>query len=187
MNFVPIQEDALPVNGQAMRHGADSALHVKFFARGEYDRLRSELEERDIFSETDIREFVSIGMPGGDTVVREATAQDKRRFSTQYRAFKTQEGQAQGIDVAELGLTRTQVQRLEVLNVFTVEQLAAVHEGVIAQMGPGGHDLVARAKRFLEKQPVDSSEIDALKAQNAEMQKLLLALSDQLKELKGKK
>jgi hypothetical protein len=92
-----------------------------------------------------------------------------------------------GTDAAELGLTKTQLQRLEGLNIYTAEQLAVVSDSVIQQMGPGGHDMVARAKRFVAVQPVDPSEIEALKAQNAEMQKLLLEVTAQLKELKGRK
>jgi hypothetical protein len=185
--YAPIVENKLPQNGQRMTHGDDSGLHVRFYTKGKYDTLRSREEERDVYDETVQLEYIAISIPGGDVLHRVATPADKKRFNEIYRNFKADNGEMPGTDAAELGLTKTQLQRLEGLNIYTAEQLAAVSDSVIQQMGPGGHDMVARAKRFVAVQPVDPSEIEALKAQNKQMQDLLIEVTAQLKELKGKK
>lgn len=185
--YAPIIENKLPQNGQRMSHGDDSSLHVHFYVKGKYDTLRSREEGRDVWDESKPIEYISIAIPGGDVLHREATIQDKRRFNEHYRAFKAGQGEMPGTDARELGLTQNQLSKLELLNIFTAEQLAAASDSVIQQMGPGGHDMVARAKRFVSVQAVDPAEIEQLKTQNAKMQELLLEMSAQLKELKGKK
>lgn len=187
MNYAPIIEDKLPQNGQRMSHGTDAGLHVVFRLAPRYDSLRSREEERDVYDTSVMLEMIEISIPGGDKVVRVATPQDKRRFNEHYRAFKAGTGDMPGTDARELGLSQNQLTKLELLNIFTAEQLAAASDSVIQQMGPGGHDMVARARRFVSVQSVDPAEIQQLKEQNAQMQALLLEMSAQLKELKGKK
>lgn len=185
--YSQIIENKMPQNGQRMSHGDDSALHVVFKLAPKYDSTRSREEERDVYDTSVMLEMIEISIPGGDRVVRVATPQDKRRFNEHYRAFKAGVGEMPGTDARELGLTQNQLTKLEMLNIFTAEQLAAASDSTIQQMGPGGHDMVARAKRFVSVQAVDPAEIEQLKTQNAQMQALLLEVTTQLKELKGKK
>ena len=94
---------------------------------------------RPIYNEV---EFIDIRIPGDRTLtvhrpVREA---DKRRFAVAYRNWKARggdEGASSGTPLKEWpAVSRSQVEELAFFNVRTVEQLAAVTDGNLKNIGP---------------------------------------------------
>jgi hypothetical protein len=112
---------------------ADKALMVKFLVKPFPNQTASAQEGRPIFTE---REYVDIKGPGTH-VCRPAEPKDMARFPDHYRAFRNRtsiEG-VQGTMLVEWPLmTRSQADELAFLNVKTVEQLAAMSDGMAGKM-----------------------------------------------------
>lgn len=131
-------------------HGDDSGLYVQFYLEAVKDEEESLKEGRPIFHD---REYIKI-IPAGDknTVVCEPVSDEYRaRFPQQYAAFKNQGVQAQsGTPLEEWAmLTKSQVLTFKAVNIHTVEQLAAVSDGNLFNLGMGARDIREKAKAWL--------------------------------------
>lgn len=78
--------------------------------------------------------------------------EDKRDFAVSWQAYTTGKEPAEtGLPVAKWPqLTMDEVSLLNACNVKTVEQLAELADSGIHRLGPDGHNLKKRAKKFLE-------------------------------------
>lgn len=87
------------------------------------------------------------------------------------RWLKSQKISSDGLDLAAWNLTKGQVKACKALAIHTVQDLASVSSVVGDKLGPGGRDLVARAKAFVENQgsAALAAKISALEAQVAQM------------------
>lgn len=155
--IMSLQEAEYGLTESAMGHSGqnagDEALLVKFYLHPRQNAEKTLTEGRPIF---DDREYVSIMVPGNKSSVveRPATAMDKQRFPTHYKAFTNRiEGDGdvlQGTPLAEWsGLTRGQVEELRFFNVRTVEQLSTLSDSN-SQKFLGVGTLRKKAKAYLE-------------------------------------
>lgn len=166
-----------------MKHGADDSLRVRFFTGPKYLPEQSRVEERDVYDESISLEYIEIAIPGGDKIVRVATPQDIKRFSELYRQWKLNEGDNPGTPLDVLGFTATQKDMCTRASIFSVEQLAAVGDHVLASIGLSATSMRRRAQEYVAGKPVANEELDKLKAQNAEMQAKLAEMTELLQKL----
>ena len=109
----------------------DKRLFVVFSLVGRIDNAASTAEGRNIYRDV---EFVTIRVPGDKTmsVHRPVRPSDKQRFPLQYAAFKNKQGEIVIGTPLTLwpGIRPAQIKELEYFNIRTVEQLAAMADGV---------------------------------------------------------
>lgn len=160
-----------------MAEAKDTAI-PRFYVRPVQNNFRSQAEGRPIFDE---RDYVEIIIPGAkDTVDRQVQEQDKDRWPEQYRRFKEDAEQAtDGTPLEQWpAISVSQIAELKAKKIRTVEQLAGVSDGNLANLGLGARQLRDRALAYLEaaagNAPLDAAllreaklkeEIDALKKQ----------------------
>jgi phage gp37-like protein len=117
------------------------------------NNFRSEREGKPVFEDA---EFVTIRVPGDRKTEwhGRVTEEHRRRWPTQYAAFKAQQdAPTEGTPLKEwAALTRSQVLELAAANVKTVEQLAALPDDLLHRaVSMGGFALREKATRFLEQ------------------------------------
>lgn len=148
----PTLADATVVgNGDVrqVQYGSDSGLYVEFYLENEYMAFQSEQEGRPIYEKVPM---IRIYTPGDKTkvVVRKVNMEggggfpsDPQRFPTQWAAFKTGvEATATGLPLEEWPIMTTgQVKVLNAVNIYTVEQLAAVSDTALDGLGHGGRSM----------------------------------------------
>lgn len=111
---------------------------------------RSRAEGRPIFEN---RIFIEIRHPGErDVLVREATDEDKMRFNRQWNAFQT--GTAAESSGTSLSLlfpaNPAVIATLQLMNVWTIEQLAGLNGTQLQNVGMGGVRWQQLANDYLE-------------------------------------
>lgn len=145
----------------------------------------SEKEGRPIFAD---KEFIRILIAGdkNSEVFREATENDKTRFHEVYKRFKDGlEGRDQlvGTPLSQWTLLKpSQIRELEAINIFTVEQLAAISDSMKQRLGMGANELVASAAAYLGSAK-DASMAGALAAENERLKSDMEAMKLQVQEL----
>lgn len=155
------------------------------------DEAASAKEGRPIYHD---REFVRLQVVGDKTNIpdRIATDADKARFPREYALFKAGDSeQVTGTPLREWpGVTKGQILELAHFGIKTVEQLAEVSDGNVAQMGPiralreKARDWVAAAKKQaptteLRAELKDRDKtIAGMKAEIAELRELLSKATD---------
>lgn len=78
------------------------------------------------------------------------------------------------------GMTPSRIKELHAVHVRTIEQLAAVPDQNLRNLGHDAHTLRNKAAGFLQK---NTAEVQALRAQNATLSKSVTALQRQLLDL----
>jgi hypothetical protein len=161
------------------QEGENGRVFVQFGLHPRKNEDKSREEGRPIFEDV---EYVKIMVPGdlSNIVHRPVQERDRRRFATQYRAFKSGEEQrVEGTPLKEWpAISRGQVEELAHFNVRTVEQLAGLADGLIKNIGPiqaikqKAIDWIAQAKGGA---PLDKmrSELAEKDAENALLRKQL--------------
>ncbi len=160
----------------------DNAIAI-FRLEPKFDGAASKKEGRPVYREV---AWVEIIIPGNnrDIVDRPVTDDDKNRFPMQWANFQNQrEEPLEGTPIKEAPwLGRAQVAMLEHLNILTVENLAGIGDVEIQNLGPGGRDLVAKAKNWIEMAKEGAvnnaaiSEMKLLRAENEELNEKINAL-----------
>ncbi len=151
----------IPQNAQSMADPAgDEHLFVEFYK-----------------SPIDGLDHVKIRVPGDNTFEPDYLASEhyRKRFPKQWQAYRENESQAEGQlrleDVA--WLDEASRNRLKAFSIFTVEALATVSDGNLANLGPGARAWRDRAQEEVgyrqKAQAYDETQtqIDALKAELA--------------------
>lgn len=138
-------------------------------------------------------EMVEIIIPGqNQSVATERVKQAHRdRWPAQYAAWKAGQEIAQEGSPLELWppLTPAQVANLKVFNVHTVEQLAAVDDQALGNLGLGARDLREKARAWLENAKGGEAlsqalaENSALKAQMKVMESNYADLAERVRKL----
>lgn len=167
------------------RNAADDALLVRFFSRPVKDPGASEEKGYPVFKDAD---WIDIKIPGTrDGVCRPATRADINRFPRHYSAYKARVEGAEKVDGMALtewpGVSRAQAEQLTFLNVYTVEQLAALSDQNIQGM-MGGVELRQRAKAWVERAQEQKSAAD-LEAKLAERDAIIETLEARLAALES--
>jgi hypothetical protein len=163
-----------------VQHGTDQGLFVQFYMEAIKNEEESLAQGRPIFND---REFIKI-IPVGDrnTVICEPVTEEHRhRFANQYAAFKNQQIQPQsGTPLEEWApLTKSQVMTMKAVNVHTVEQLAAVSDGNLTNLGMGARELREKAIVYIETAQSNAMPLAAQQKIN-DLEKQVEALKNQL-------
>ena len=133
-------------NSIHVKHGDDSGLIVRFYFNKLYDK-----------------HYVKINVPGDSKTSwdRPVKEEDKRRFARQWEAFHAQLSQFGGQTMLEDWglLNEAQVNSLRSFNVFTVENLADMQDGLVDRLGVGSRELNKKAKAWLQEQKERHNEV----------------------------
>ena len=175
-------------NSFHVQHGTDAGLYVQFYMESLEDEEASIKEGRPIYRDV---EFIKI-IPVGDRnteICRPVkkdfdggTPPDSERWARQYEAFKNQQIQPQeGTPLEQWSpLKKSQVLSLKAINIHTVEQLAAVSDANLQNIGMGGRTLRDNAMSFIQ-QAKDGSVLTKQSAEIEDLKKQIEALNNQLK------
>jgi len=177
-------------NSYTVQHGTDAGLFVQFYMEALHDEEASAQEGRPIYVD---REFIKI-IPVGDknTVVCRPvklnydgnTPPDNERWPNQYQAFKNQQIQTnEGTPLDQWPpISKSQVLMFKACNVHTVEQLAAVADNNLANLGMGARELQQRAVAFLSNAK-DGAGTTQLIKENEELRMQIEGLRNQMNDL----
>lgn len=180
-------EQAVINRDGSVTHGTDKSLYVEFFMQAIEDEELSREHGRPIFRD---REFIKI-IPLGDknTVVcrpvnftaQGQTPADTDRWPVKYQQFKSQQEQVEeGTPITEWPpLTKSQALNLKGINIHTVEQLAAVQDNNLANIGMGARELREKAKAFIEASE-STAGLNKLQSENEDLKIQVQALKAQI-------
>lgn len=157
------------VSGLSFGEQGQHRAFVTFFMQAELNGVRTDEAGHPVYDDV---EFVRIMTPGDkhSEVVRAATPQHKREYAQQYAAFK------EGIELAPEGaplehwppLSPAQIANFKAMGIHTVEQLAEVSDGNLANLGQGARTLRDRAVAWLE-QAAGGAPLSRLLAENEKL------------------
>lgn len=178
------------------RHKMDDRLFVQFYKRAVMNKFKSAEQGRPIFDEVD---YVRVIVPGSKDILDvEAELSYQSRFPRQWERYvKNQEQTVSGTPLEVWPqMTVGIVAELKALNIHTVEQLASMSDATAGKF-QGGHMFKQRAQAFLEAAAGDAansklaaeleqrdSQIDLLKKQMEELQKLVAAQAKPIEKVK---
>jgi len=167
-------ESSRPVqNGQVVRYGDESDLSVQFY--------KSPVTGKD---------HIRIAFPGDKHSTFDQPVQEKHkiRFARQWDDYKNQvdrfAGQTRLEEVA--WMNEAQADNFRALNIYTVEQLAAVQEGNIHNLGGGARGWIEKARRHVSDQQ-KIALADEISAREKAMADQIAALQAQIDEMKPKR
>ena len=136
------------------------------------NKAKSRDAGRPIFED---REYVEIIIPGSknERPIRPVRDEDKERWPDEYRRFK--EGQEQASEGTPLEqwprMTRSRVYELKAVGVYSVEDLAALADSNLTNIGPDARELRNAAQAFLQPDETDAlkKRIEELEAENMKL------------------
>ncbi|ABC89907.1 hypothetical conserved protein [Rhizobium etli CFN 42] len=175
-----------PRHQQRDQHMPDNTgIYASFSLEPVEQTFLTEKEGRPIFAD---KEFVRIFIAGDKhtEVYREVTDNDRLRFADAYKRFK--EGaaareQLTGTPLAQWPyLKPSQIKELEAVNIYTVEQLAALSDTAKQKIGMGANELTAAARAYLATAE-NSSAASAFAAENERLKDEVSRLQAQMKEM----
>lgn len=157
-----------------------------FYVEAVHNKAMSDLEGRPIYED---REMVKLIKPGErdnwigsvdepiDNPLGPFKISAKERFPDIYAAFKRGEQRAVVGTPLEMWpiLTKSRVMELKAANIFSVEEYAAVQDGMLGKLGPQGREEREKAKAWLNSAKETAatsalaSELATLKAQIAQL------------------
>ena len=160
----------------------DDKLMVKFFTNSVENKFKSEQEGRPVFEE---KPFITIITPGSrDVFTTKVNDVYKRRFPAAWKRFQEsmeEHGEIAGMPLKEWPMvTRAQAEEMAYLNVFTVEQLAALSD-THGQKLMNYHDLKRKAQAFVAA-ATDGAFVQKITAENQKLQDQITQLQTQLQE-----
>ena len=165
----------------------DKNLAVKFFKKEVKNNFKSKETGKPVF---DRQDFISIIIPGNraETRERKVVESDKERFAPIWEKYlKNEEIRQDGIMLEMLpGLDEARTALCKDLNIITIEQLAALNETGITNLGYGARDLVAQAKKYLEGTgavPKLEQELREVKEENEQLKDSAEKLQAKIGEL----
>lgn len=158
---------------------------VRFAIQREKNEFRSEMEGRDIFEEVEVVFIRALGSK--DEVSNIVTDEHRREYADQYKAWKAgQSAPLTGTPLDEWpGVSQSFIDEMRGYGVRSVEQLAALSDGIASQK-PGWLTWRSKAQGWLDASSKQAdiaavaqakAENDELKAQLAELQKMVDALT----------
>lgn len=168
-------------SAQQNRWAHDDKLHVKFYTRPVMNPSKSSEAKRAIFDEED---YIIIYTPGSQLTVIDSPIRRtfyEQRFAKRYSEWKAgRTAMDSGTPLEhfpflfnKVGLTA----ELKALNIYTVEQLAAIPD-ISAQRIMGGYDLRAKAAEWITKSKAEGED-----AEKALLKEQLATLQAQMAEL----
>ncbi|MGI9414499.1 MAG: hypothetical protein ACR2PM_12565 [Hyphomicrobiales bacterium] len=184
--MIPISaDDAMKVADAQSKGSAgtdDGGVLALFYTRPVYNKVKSAAEGRPMY---DGKEYVQIIIPGDNKSVVDRPVQeaDKQRWPEAWRKYAAQdEGSLDGTPLEEWSyLDVTRKASLRHLGIRTVEQLAAMPDGQLPQIGMDGRDVREWARQFLKPQSDRETE---LKTEVGELRRTVESLQASLAEAK---
>lgn len=169
-----------------VKHGGDEDLIATFVMESVRLGAESEKAGRNIYRDVP---FLWIRFPGDRTreVKRKASDADKARFPRQWAAFQNQQTEAhEGTPIEDWGpISKSLALTYKGLNIHTVENLAAVGDHLLKNLGHGAREIRDKARAWL-KSAEGSAELLSLKSENDSLRSDIEMLKQQIAEL-GKK
>ncbi|HEY5412901.1 MAG TPA: hypothetical protein VIJ94_19465 [Caulobacteraceae bacterium] len=156
----------------------------QFFTEAVKLEWKSRQEGRPIFED---REFVRIIIPGDRRSMAVEPVGDghKQRWPAEYQAFTAgREAPLQGTPLSEWPVSLmgpARVQELAYFNLRTVEQMAAVNDAQLQNLGMGARELRERARTWLEVAEKGAAPIERLISRNEELARETERLTRELK------
>ena len=148
--------------------------YAKFYLQPMLNKFKSKQAGREIWES---KEFILIIAPGQSKseVRRPIQDQDKKNYPKEWQAFQDNKPDAvtgtpiEQLPTLDIGMAK----QLKFLNIHTIEQMAAMHDAGLANIGMGAREIKTKAQAFLQK---NSSEVVALRNRIAELENKLNAL-----------
>lgn len=173
------------------RYAHDAGVNARFYTITQKNEEKSATEGRPIYDEKEFVEIIASGN-ANNIIRREASEQDKQRFSRQYTIFgrdKAATGeQLSGTPLTEVAwLAKSQVSELAYMHIHTLEQLAALDDSTCSKFA-GMYDLKRKAQAAMEA-AAKSAPMTEMAMQMEQMKvqlEELLAQNKILKEAKAK-
>ena len=141
------------VQGGHVKHGSDDSAYVRFYKRSEKGVSK---------------DFVEIMFPGDNKTIvnRQVREDDKMRWPKHWMAYQAgEEFKAEGFPLEQWPeVDEGMVRELNHLRIYTVEQLAAVTDQNLSNIGLGARELIAKAKAFADVRK-DSEAVSKYAAQ----------------------
>ncbi len=137
-------------NGGLVEFGSDARLFVEFTSRSVLDEKASKDVGRPVHTQVD---YVRIRQPAErDEILRPAHDGDRRRFARHWQAYQEgREATPAGTPLAILFPNNPEVvENLKYDKIFVVEQLAALTDTQIQNIGMGARAWSQNAKAFLD-------------------------------------
>ena len=156
----------------------------QFFTEAVKLEWKSRQEGRPIFED---REFVRIIIPGDrrSMAVEPVGEAHRSRWSREYQAFQAgREAPVEGTPLSEWPvslMSPARVQELAYFNLRTVEQMAAVNDAQLQNLGMGARELRERARTWLEVAEKGAGPIERLISRNEELTRETERLTRELK------
>ena len=156
----------------------------QFFTEAVKLEWKSRQEGRPIFED---RDFVRIIIPGDrrSMAVEPVGDAHKERWPREYEAFRAgREAPLEGTPLSEWPVSLmgpARVQELAYFNLRTVEQLAAVNDAQLQNLGMGSRELRERARTWLEVAEKGAGPIERLISRNEELARETERLTRELK------
>jgi hypothetical protein len=156
----------------------------QFFTEAVKLEWKSRQEGRPIFED---REFVRIIIPGDrrSMAVEPVGEAHKARWPREYEAFRAgREAPVEGTPLSEWPvslMSPARVQELAWFNLRTVEQLAAVNDAQLQNLGMGSRELRERARTWLEVAEKGAGPIERLISRNEDLAREAERLTRELK------
>lgn len=168
-----------------MANNDSTGIYATFSLEPVEMRFLSEQAGRPIFED---REFVRVLIAGDkhSEVYRIATDADKERYHEPYARFKRGlEGKDQisGTPLSQWPLMKpSQIKEYEGVNIYTVEQMAALSDTMKQKIGMGANEIVAAAQAYLATAK-DGAAASAFAAENERLKADIERLNHQVLEL----
>jgi hypothetical protein len=162
--------------------GSDDRMFVQFFKGTRQNGFKSQNAGTPVFEPVDM---VRIRQPGErDENVREVRDEDKQRWPQKWAAYVAgNEVGAEGTPLALLFPTEPEVvETLKYHRIITVQQLAALSDTGIQNVGLGARDMQAKARRFLEAAD-GAAKHQLIEAEIRKRDEQIAAMQDQIAHL----
>lgn len=168
------------------QYGNDTGLHAEFYSEAVYQAYESEQQGRPVYKDVN---FIYITRPCARSDLRREVRMvtdgtiptDPERFPRQWQAFQNKQEQVQsGMPLEQWApLTKATVLELKAAKVHTVEQLAALPDSTLQNLGM----MDARRFRDMAKAQVDrageGAEVSKLSAENQQLKADMAVLRQQ--------
>lgn len=151
----------------AMAGAKDHRIDPRFHSKSVQMDFKSRQAGRPIFED---QEFVTIVIPGLRTVMLDERVNDEHRarWPEQYKAFiEGREAPVDGTPLREWPvalMTASRADELAYFHIRTVEQLAALGDDKVQNLGMGGRELRERAKLWLDVSKNGAAPLERMQA-----------------------
>jgi len=196
MESALLSEPSITKSGNSFNvvHGMDNGLIVSFYMEAERQGAESEKAGREIYKD---KPYIWIRFPGDrnrevrrrvdESGRRNQGVSDLDRIPQQLAAFKNQNEQVnEGTPIEEWApASKSMCLMFKGLNIHTVENLGAVPDSALQNLGHGGREMRDKAVAWLSKAE-GSAEFLALNKKNKSLEEDIEMLKKQISDL-GKK